>query len=247
MFSSIDLFYLFVTMISPLEMKNLILSNLEFSKHPKIVFTPNAGHLSSLIKDKELNNVYRQSDFNLIDGWPIAIAAKIKSRKNILRVTGSDLIPELFKDISRDVRVGIFGGKDEQKIRKILEQKYNNLNLQIVNCENWTESTYDLRRIRELIQFNALSIVILALGHPKQEKIAFELKKFDWVGARPNWILCVGASIDFLVGDQKRAPILFRKLGFEWLYRLFLNPKKLFKRYLLAIIPSIKLIFKSII
>ena len=71
------------------------------------------------------------------------------------------------------------------------------------------------------------------------------LKNYDWVGSRPDWVLCIGASIDFLIGDQKRAPKIFTNLGLEWFYRLISNPKKFFLRYLNAIWPSLKLIFKS--
>jgi N-acetylglucosaminyldiphosphoundecaprenol N-acetyl-beta-D-mannosaminyltransferase len=57
--------------------------------------------------------------------------------------------------------------------------------------------------------------------------------------------MCVGATIDFLAGDQKRAPKIFQVIGLEWFFRLLTNPKKFFSRYLGAVIPSIKLILKS--
>jgi exopolysaccharide biosynthesis WecB/TagA/CpsF family protein len=87
--------------------------------------------------------------------------------------------------------------------------------------------------------------VLLCLGHSKQELLAKELKNYDWAGSRPDWIMCVGATIDFLTGEQKRAPKAFQKIGLEWFYRLVTNPKKFTQRYLNAVIPSLKLIFKS--
>jgi exopolysaccharide biosynthesis WecB/TagA/CpsF family protein len=75
--------------------------------------------------------------------------------------------------------------------------------------------------------------------------LANELKTYDWVGSRPDWILCVGASIDFIVGEQKRAPKIFTRLGLEWFYRLVKNPKKFFLRYLTAVWPSLKLVIRS--
>ena len=241
----IDLRYLVVNKIDFNQMIEEILRP-SIKKNPKIVFTPNAGHLSNIINLKEINEIYRLADFNLIDGWPIALAAKIRSRKPVKRETGSDLIPQLLGKLDKTIRVGIIGGQNEIEIRKKLENLYPNLNLQLVNCDAWSESIYDMRRLRELIQYNALSIVILSLGHPKQEKIAVELKNFDWVGSKPDWILCVGASIDFLTGSQKRAPKIYQKLGLEWFYRLVSNPKKFLFRYLRAIIPSLKLILNSI-
>jgi exopolysaccharide biosynthesis WecB/TagA/CpsF family protein len=163
----------------------------------------------------------------------------------IARVTGSDLLPELLAQLTKDVRVGIIGGKSESLIRQSLESRFPELNIQIIDTGQWTNSVYDIRRLRELVQYNALSIVLLCLGHPKQELLAKELKNYDWAGSRPDWIMCVGATIDFLTGEQKRAPRLFQKIGFEWFYRLIKDPNRFTKRYLDAVIPSIKLIFKS--
>jgi N-acetylglucosaminyldiphosphoundecaprenol N-acetyl-beta-D-mannosaminyltransferase len=212
---------------------------------PHILVTPNAGHLKSINTVKEISEIYSSADLSLIDGWPIAVAAKNASGKKVQRVTGSDLLPRLFSELNKDVRIGIIGGTNEMKIRQVLEARYPNLNIQIIDTSQWSNSIYDVRRLRELVQHNALSIVLLCLGHPKQELLARELKNYDWAGSRPDWIMCMGATIDFLTGDQKRAPKIFQVIGLEWLFRLLTNPKKFTSRYFEAVLPSIKLIFKS--
>jgi N-acetylglucosaminyldiphosphoundecaprenol N-acetyl-beta-D-mannosaminyltransferase len=215
------------------------------SAEPNILVTPNAGHLSNIFDTPELSEIYSTAELSLIDGWPIAVAAKNASKSKITRVTGSDLLPELFTQLTKDVRIGIIGGDNELLIRKSLEKRFPELNIQIVDTSQWTNSVYDVRRLRELVQYNALSIVLLCLGHPKQELLAKELKNYDWAGSRPDWIMCVGATIDFLTGKQKRAPKVFQKVGLEWFFRLVTNPKKFLQRYINALIPSLKLIFKS--
>jgi N-acetylglucosaminyldiphosphoundecaprenol N-acetyl-beta-D-mannosaminyltransferase len=215
------------------------------SVEPNILVTPNAGHLSNIFDNPELSEIYSTAELSLIDGWPIAAAAKNASKLKITRVTGSDLLPELFTQLTKDVRIGIIGGNNELLIRKSLETRFPELNIQIVDTSQWTNSVYDIRRLRELVQYNALSIVLLCLGHPKQELLAKELKDYDWAGSRPDWIMCVGATIDFLTGEQKRAPRFFQKIGLEWFFRLVTNPKRFTQRYLSAVIPSLKLIFKS--
>jgi N-acetylglucosaminyldiphosphoundecaprenol N-acetyl-beta-D-mannosaminyltransferase len=212
---------------------------------PHILVTPNAGHLKSINTEIEISEIYSSADLSLIDGWPIAVAAKNASGKKVQRVTGSDLLPRLFGELNKDIRIGIIGGSNEIKIRQVLEHKYPNINIQIIDTSQWSNSIYDVRRLRELVQYNALSIVLLCLGHPKQELLAKELKNYDWAGSRPDWIMCVGATIDFLIGDQKRAPRFFQVIGLEWFFRLITNPKKFFSRYLKAVIPSLKLIMKS--
>jgi N-acetylglucosaminyldiphosphoundecaprenol N-acetyl-beta-D-mannosaminyltransferase len=215
------------------------------SVKPSILVTPNAGHLTNILENPELSEIYSTAELSLIDGWPIAVAAKNASKLKITRVTGSDLLPELFTHLTKDVRVGIIGGTNELLIRQSLESKFPELNIQVIDTSQWTISVYDIRRLRELVQYNALSIVLLCLGHPKQELLAKELKNYDWAGSRPDWIMCIGATIDFLTGEQKRAPKAFQKIGMEWFYRLVTNPKKFTQRYLTAVIPSLKLIIKS--
>jgi N-acetylglucosaminyldiphosphoundecaprenol N-acetyl-beta-D-mannosaminyltransferase len=215
------------------------------SVKPSILVTPNAGHLTNIFDNPELSEIYSTAELSLIDGWPIAVAAKNASKLKITRVTGSDLLPELFTHLTKDIRVGIIGGNNELLIRQSLESRFPELNIQVIDTSQWTNSVYDIRRLRELVQYNALSIVLLCLGHPKQELLAKELKNYDWAGSRPDWIMCVGATIDFLTGEQKRSPKFFQKIGLEWFFRLVTNPKKFSQRYLNAVIPSLKLIIKS--
>jgi len=215
------------------------------SSTPHILVTPNAGHLKSIATSKEIAEIYLNADLSLIDGWPIAVAAKNASGVKAQRVTGSDLLPRLFSELTKDIRIGIIGGNNEFEIRQVLESKFPNINIQIIDTSQWSTSVYDIRRLRELVQHNALSIVLLCLGHPKQEILARELKNYDWAGARPDWIMCVGATIDFLTGEQKRAPRAFQVIGLEWIFRLSTNPRKFFSRYFSAVIPAVKLIIKS--
>jgi exopolysaccharide biosynthesis WecB/TagA/CpsF family protein len=234
-----------VDVLSKEEVISQIKSKILKSAEPNILVTPNAGHLTNIFDNSELSEIYSTAELSLIDGWPIAVAAKNASKLKITRVTGSDLLPALFNQLTKEVRVGIFGGNNESLIRKSLESRFTELNIQIIDTSQWTNSVYDIRRLRELVQYNALSIVLLCLGHPKQELLAKELKNYDWAGSRPDWIMCVGATIDFLTGEQKRAPRFIQKFGLEWFFRLITNPKKFTQRYVNAVIPSLKLIFKS--
>ena len=81
-------------------------------------------------------------------------------------------------------------------------------------------------------QTESLNVVVLAMGMPKQELIATQLKLQS---KNKMIIICGGAILDFQAGRVKRAPTIFRKLGFEWLYRFTLEPKRLFSRYVVGI------------
>lgn len=73
------------------------------------------------------------------------------------------------------------------------------------------------------------NVTLFAIGAPQSEIAANACRNAD--GATGIG-LCVGASVDFLTGDQKRAPAWMQKAGLEWLHRLASNPARLWRRYL---------------
>ena len=87
----------------------------------------------------------------------------------------------------------------------------------------------------------------LAVGSPQQERLADLLKTR---GHARGLALCVGGSINFLTGAERRSPGWMQRAGLEWLYRLLLNPPRMARRYLLrgprifALLPTLKLVLR---
>lgn len=75
----------------------------------------------------------------------------------------------------------------------------------------------------------ACRFTFVAVGSPQGEILLHRARQ---MGAKCGVALSIGASIDFLTGRQKRAPLIIQKLGFEWAYRLLTEPKRLWRRYL---------------
>ena len=119
-----------------IQIKSKILKSVE----PNIMVTPNAGHLTNIFDNQELSKIYSTAELSLIDGWPIAVAAKNASKLKITRVTGSDLLPELFTQLTTDVRVGIIGGNDESLIRQSLETRFPNSKILSLFVESSTKA-----------------------------------------------------------------------------------------------------------
>jgi N-acetylglucosaminyldiphosphoundecaprenol N-acetyl-beta-D-mannosaminyltransferase len=71
-------------------------------------------------------------------------------------------------------------------------------------------------------------LVLMAFGAPKQELLIARIAE----RVRPAVLLGIGASLDFIAGTIKRAPAIMRNTGFEWLYRLAQEPRRLWRRYL---------------
>ena len=74
------------------------------------------------------------------------------------------------------------------------------------------------------------AITILAMGMPKQERVAALMA----ANGNAGLIVCGGAVLDFMGGKVRRAPALFRKTGMEWVYRLCAEPRRMFGRYVIG-------------
>jgi exopolysaccharide biosynthesis WecB/TagA/CpsF family protein len=86
------------------------------------------------------------------------------------------------------------------------------------------------RRAASFIASQKARFTFICVGSPQQEMIAAEAARFS--GCR-GLGLCVGASLEFITGDERRAPLLMRRLGIEWAHRLVMNPGRMWKRYLI--------------
>ena len=75
------------------------------------------------------------------------------------------------------------------------------------------------------------ALIVLGMGMPRQEAVALALRSsLDF----PCLIICGGAIIDFWGGKTSRAPLWMRSMGLEWLFRLRMEPRRLFQRYIIG-------------
>lgn len=150
------------------------------------------------------------------------------SKKYGDRICGSDITTELVRFSEKNnIKIAIIDPYYPLDTKKCESQKHFSENLRKVFRELdfefyiWKE---DEQNIIKILQNSKVKICFLTLGMKKQELLALELQK-----KCPNirLFLGVGSSFDYYTGFQKRAPKLWRDLGFEWLYRIFTSPKKL--------------------
>ena len=91
----------------------------------------------------------------------------------------------------------------------------------------------ELERIKEALHVAQPSLVLVGLGFPKQEQLIASLRP-----EMPQaWFAGIGISLSFLAGDQPRAPVAMQRLGLEWMHRLWHEPRRLFRRYLIQGLP----------
>jgi exopolysaccharide biosynthesis WecB/TagA/CpsF family protein len=81
----------------------------------------------------------------------------------------------------------------------------------------------------EFISDQKARFSFICVGSPQQEMIAAEAAK---LGTASGMAFCIGAALEFITGQTKRAPVLARRLGLEWAHRLLTDPRRLWRRYL---------------
>lgn len=195
------------------------------------IVTPNIDHLSRLVSDKDsagLLPIYTGASLNLCDSRIFEKLLKLKGQTVKEVIPGSTLTEELFKHtLTKQDKVLIIGG-DNNVINRVTA-KYAELDIQHYNPPmGFINKPEEVEKTLTAIESSNCNYVFLAIGSPRQEVLAGLLKqrnRFSGVA------LCIGASILFLVGEEKRAPMWMQKLHIEWLYRMLQDPKRLVKRY----------------
>jgi len=199
----------------------------------RFVVTPNADHAVLFQENAALRSAYANASLVLADGMPVVAAARMLGRALPGRVAGSDLAPALFAAAEqrgglRPFLLGAAPGVAERAAENIHRRWPS---VEVVGTHSpplgFEKSQHENELILSKISAARPDVLIVGLGAPKQEL---------WVNAHREQIdaavtLCVGATIDFLAGEKKRAPLWMRRGGLEWLHRVASEPRRLFKRY----------------
>ena len=203
------------------------------AKRKVTVVTPNLDGLRVSYKNEELRQFINSSDYVTIDGKPVLWIAKWCKKKNFkYKISGSDLVPRMLEEANKfSYSICIFGGKEgvADKARDNILNKYSNIQTIHTICPEFGfEENESLCRkyVNQINGFNA-DIVLLCTGFPKTE--LFFMKNKDQF--KNSAYFFVGATVDFLAGNIKRAPKWMSDCGLEWLYRLSKDFRRLFKRY----------------
>jgi len=194
------------------------------------VVTPNVDHLIRFHDEPVFRALYADAAYVLLDSRFLSIIFRLVKAISVRVCTGSDLTAHLFKRvIVPDDRIVLIGGDSEQA--RILTDRYGLRSLRHFNPP--MGFIRDPRAVEECVQFiescSPFRFCFLAVGAPQQEVLAQMLKSR---GTARGMALCIGASVNFLTGVERRAPHWIQRIGMEWLYRLAQDPARLARRYL---------------
>ena len=198
---------------------------------PRLVTFSTVHMLVEGYKNPIFHKLLREMDMNCPDGMPLVWMGRLRSR-GIDRVCGPDFMPEFCAATAdRGYRHFFYGGADGVAEEVIAALKEKSPSLQIAG--HYTPPFRPLtseedEAVTQLINESNPDFVWVCLGCPKQEHWIAQHRRRISAAA----LLAVGMAFDTTAGKKKRAPKLVRKLGIEWLHRLFQEPGRLWRRYL---------------
>ncbi|RCR68798.1 WecB/TagA/CpsF family glycosyltransferase [Larkinella punicea] len=180
----------------------------------------NVCHVNNDFADALMN-----SDWVLRDGKGIEMLYKVIDRKPGINMCGTDTIPQLLS-LALGKRVALIGTEEPY-----LQQAANFLTRKGHNIVLTAHGFHSIEDYLPLVQQTKPDVIILGMGMPKQELLSVFLKERL---EGPCVIVNGGAIIDYWGKKVVRAPGWVRQIGVEWVFRFLLEPRRLFKRYIIG-------------
>ncbi|MEQ8581150.1 MAG: WecB/TagA/CpsF family glycosyltransferase [Marinoscillum sp.] len=209
----------------------LVLNESTLHNNNKLVSATGAHGLVYAKKRPKFKSILESFYLNLPDGMPGVWVGRMKGAHKMQRCYGPDFFEEVMvESASTQMKHFFCGGKEgvADRLKDACEMKFSNYNIVGTHCPPFKSvDEYDYDEISQIIKESNADIVWIGLSTPKQEQFAFHLSKHT----RVKFIICVGAAFDFHIGNVRQAPSWIQKMGMEWCFRLFMEPKRLWKRY----------------
>lgn len=212
---------------SKLEKTSREVERLARSKPTSYVATPDVTAVVRATKDELLAKAFTRADVVTPDGFGLIWASRVHDLPLKQRVAGIDLVEEILDSV-QNVKVYLLGSKPgvAEKAGKNLTERYDGV--EVVGTHHGYISV-DYQEVVSEINENDPDLLLVGMGVPKQE---------DWItehisSLTANVVMGVGGSFDVLSGNLPRAPRWMRQRGLEWLYRIWLEPRRLGKARLI--------------
>ena len=191
----------------------------------------NAAKIVKMRNIAGLRESVTNSDLVLADGMSVVWAARALGERLPERVAGIDLFERLLALAgSRGFSVFLLGATEEvvREVARLVSERYPRARM--AGVRNGYFSDEQSAEVAEEVRRASPDMLFVAMGSPKKE-----LFLERW-GDKLQVPIChgVGGSFDVVAGKVKRAPDLWRRMGVEWLYRVFQEPRRMWKRYLVT-------------
>ncbi len=199
-----------------------------------VVFTVNPDHLYHLQYNPAFVAAYQSADIITVDSHYVRLALRLLGRPVVNRLPGSDIVPAFCarNAANPDVRIFLLGARPG-----VAQTARDNMNAKagrelVVGAHgpsmNFVNDPAEIDAVLQMIEASGANVLLVGLGAPKQE-IWISSVRHRLPGVRV--MMGIGATIDYEAGAVRRAPVLLRRLGMEWTYRVGTEPGRYLMRY----------------
>jgi len=185
----------------------------------------NPNTLNIAVEQPAYWKILRGFEVFVNDGVGIRMASRMRGKEVPYNFAGTDLMPRLFRDQQKELTAFFYGAQEEVNAEAVRRITAEYPHIKIVGringfCDPETEAL-------PAIQAAGADLLMVAMGQPKQE---------FWMKTNQEKLNCkvavtCGGMFDFFSGAKPRAPRFLRQFGMEWVYRLAIEPKRMFRRY----------------
>jgi N-acetylglucosaminyldiphosphoundecaprenol N-acetyl-beta-D-mannosaminyltransferase len=198
----------------------------------RLISATGAHGLVHAQRNPQFAETLRAFNMNLPDGLPgVWVGKYVKGAARMERMRGADFFRALImRAAATPIRHYFCGGKEgvAVKLRDVCRDRFGNPNVCGFYCPPFRSlSSAEWQALAADVRASGADIVWIGLSTPKQETFAQELASRVEV----HYIATIGAAFDFHIGAVREAPLVVQRSGFEWLYRMLHDPKRLVWRY----------------
>lgn len=211
-------------LFQPGDQVDLFWKKISAVQSPTVVSFANSHAINLAYKNQAFLSCLTKSDILLRDGSGTKLMLMYLGMNPGLNMNGTDLIPQIMAKL-KDKRYAIYGTEEPWLSKSIATISATN------NVIDSLDGFHPDAAYVEHALKSKPEVIILAMGMPKQEMVSILLKQNL---QHPCLIINGGAILDFISQRFPRAPHWIRQIGFEWLFRFSLEPKRLFKRYMIG-------------
>lgn len=211
------------------------------------IVTPNVDHLCRIHRDPEFRDAYEKASLAVVDGKPIVWAARLFGRTIKEKLSGSDLVPKLSEfAASKGHRVFYFGAAPgvAESAASILKTQFPELIVAGAYSPPMNFDSDPLANAEAVARIKnaGAHICFVAMGAPRQELWMRDHARDCSVPV----MIGIGAGLDFAAGRVRRAPRWMQHAGLEWFWRLCIEPKRLWRRYLVDDMYFFRLLWREL-
>jgi N-acetylglucosaminyldiphosphoundecaprenol N-acetyl-beta-D-mannosaminyltransferase len=214
------------------------------SSHKHIHHTVvNAGKIVAMHENPQLKESVINADVINADGQAVIWAARLLGHPLRERVAGIDLMEKLVELAYKNGYKLFFFGAREEVVKKLTEKYAQQYAPGIIaGYRNGYFKKEDERAIAQQIADSKANILFVAITSPIKETFLYQNRDLL---KNVNFIMGVGGSFDVIAGYVQRAPRWMQKAGLEWLFRVYQEPRRMFKRYLVGNTKFIVMVLKN--